>query len=970
MKNNNLKNQQDGSSTFYHASGDNQAEIDYILKNNSAVSISDSTRVDGTHPLNVSDHVTVSTTLSISSNIINRKEVYLPRPNWDDCDVQIYVDSIQRQICEKYTETQDQELALCFIKDTLDRAAQVSIPKYIPGKVVKKNMKKAFSQDIKIAVKGSKKAWWEWKLVGSPSSLSHPLTIKMKQAKRKLRSEQRKAAAIKHQNELDQIMHAKSNDDKMFFKLINRQRSTSNSNTNCLIVDGEKLTGEEIIDGWATHFQKLATPHLNTKYDDQYLQQAKEFVDEIQTSLESRSCEIQPTTGDEVLNAINKMKNNKAPDALGLTAEHFKLGGAHLLHVLTNFFNLILSQKCVLQKLKCGVITPVFKKGDNKVPDNYRGITVTPVLLKILEHILSSRHDPVLTSSQSGLQSGFTRDKSSIMSALLITECQLEAKATKQKIILTTLDTRKAFDVVDHSILLQNLFLDGIQSPEWLILKDLYDQMTSVVKWDGRSSDDIQIMQGVRQGGVLSTQHYKRYNNPLLLDLEEKFNGAKIGNICIPHTTCADDLALLSHSTSEMSLMLNTVDKYSKTHRYDINPTKSATIVYNARPADPTPTLLLDDDVIPDVSSTTHLGIVRTKKGNLDVQTKIASGRKAAYALLGAGLHGRSGMKQDIKAQIWRIFVTPRLVYGLEVLYCNKSDIKKLESFQSKMIKQIQHLPDRTANSATHALLGIPPVETQIHKNLLNLFYNVLKNPDSMECKVATRQLAVKTIDDKSLFSFARQLLLYYQLPTAYELLQSLPSKLLWKKMLNDAISTDVEQKWQKDIKEKPSLRYLNPEAVKVGTAHHIYSSVRPNKQDIQKAEVKAKVLTGTYILQANRSAFNQHAIDPQCRICNQEPETREHFISSCTNTDDIRKNCRKKIRDVLLQYPDVDPDVLLYQPQTFTQVILDCTHPDGIQSRLQEHDVDVIEAISREYIMRLHLSRCRQLAKLALDTG
>ena len=49
------------------------------------------------------------------------------------------------------------------------------------------------------------------------------------------------------------------------------------------------------------------------------------------------------------------------------------------------------------------------------------------------------------------------------------------------------------------------------------------------------------ISQGVRQGGVPSTSHYKRYNNPLLIEEERRFNGALIDHIKIPHVTVADD---------------------------------------------------------------------------------------------------------------------------------------------------------------------------------------------------------------------------------------------------------------------------------------------------------------------------------------------------------------------------------------------------------------------------------------------
>ena len=77
-------------------------------------------------------------------------------------------------------------------------------------------------------------------------------------------------------------------------------------------------------------------------------------------------------------------------------------------------------------------------------------------------------------------------------------------------------------------------------------MKDLYSDNSSKIKWTGQLSDPIYIEQGVRQGSVLSTAHYKRCNNPLLLHLEDAFSEVKIGSINIPHITVADDLAVLA----------------------------------------------------------------------------------------------------------------------------------------------------------------------------------------------------------------------------------------------------------------------------------------------------------------------------------------------------------------------------------------------------------------------------------------
>ena len=119
-------------------------------------------------------------------------------------------------------------------------------------------------------------------------------------------------------------------------------------------------------------------------------------------------------------------------------------------------------------------MTPIYKKGDIGDPENYSGITVTPVLLKILEHILNVRHNEIFAGTQSCLKRGFTEGCPSRNTGVILTECILESANSKQDIWLTILDTQKAFDVVDHSSLLRRLYLDGVHGDDWLLVKDLY----------------------------------------------------------------------------------------------------------------------------------------------------------------------------------------------------------------------------------------------------------------------------------------------------------------------------------------------------------------------------------------------------------------------------------------------------------------------------------------------------------------
>ena len=237
-------------------------------------------------------------------------------------------------------------------------------------------------------------------------------------------------------------------------------------------------------------------------------------IEDLCTNTEDR---IQPTCQETIQRIIKAMKKGKAADCAGITAEHLSLAVEELTPILTSLINAIIEKREIPSQLKTGILTPVLKKGKNKTqPTSYRGITVTPLIGKIIESIIKEEIEPVLNPTQHQMQRGFTEDTSPLMAALLITEAINEAKDRGEGLYLSTLDAEKAFDVVWHASLLRKLFLDGIQGDSWLLIKSLHEQAHTKIKWGTELSNEIEIKQGIRQGAKLSTTLYKRYNNGLL----------------------------------------------------------------------------------------------------------------------------------------------------------------------------------------------------------------------------------------------------------------------------------------------------------------------------------------------------------------------------------------------------------------------------------------------------------------------
>ncbi|MES9884559.1 MAG: hypothetical protein ABW185_27255 [Sedimenticola sp.] len=176
------------------------------------------------------------------------------------------------------------------------------------------------------------------------------------------------------------------------------------------------------------------------------------------------------------------------------------------------------------------------------------------------------------------------------------------------------------------------------------------------------------------------------------------------------------------------------MEDFAKRERYCINPSKSNVLCYKntSKGAIHEPKYFMTGNELRKASTTMHLGIQRSTTNTPDIEGKISLARKAAYALMGAGFHSGNGLKHETCARLWISEVVPRLIYGLEVMDLRAKGITELELFQRKNMKQLQGLPSKTPNSISIAMLGLLPVESAVHKNMLSLFGNIIRNKDSV----------------------------------------------------------------------------------------------------------------------------------------------------------------------------------------------------------------------------------------------
>ena len=958
--------------TYISPAGHDCTEIDYFL-----VRVKDTkftqkkvlrniaTNTSDHHPIEMSLQVTVIPTKKKSNKPKSKAPTKLP-VKWDRVDLQEYEDSVSQHLQSSSVNVGKDTVEVTCTK-LIEVLSNASAKFQTTKRPRRSNPKiKVWNAEISLNLRNMRHAVRQWALAGKPTDPTHAACLQRKLCKRSFRSSIRREHARRDTNDKLKIMNAKSNDAKLFHKLINKQRKRALTIVEDLHVAEETFVESEIVDGFKKHFEALGQETVNDQFDDFYHSQVEVEVSCIEHLASETPAE--QVTPEELDKAIRNINRGKSADINGLTIEHVLHAGPRYRNSLLAVINSIFHSGVIPEVLKVGLLSPIFKnKGSANDAANYRGITVLPVFEKIIEYILKERTYKLLERSQSTFQRGFTKHTSPLHASLIVEEVARESKDTSTDCNFIMLDAKAAFDVVCHNHLLRRLYHSGVTDIHWNLIQSLHTNSTSVVKWQGKRSDPFQVFQGVKQGGIASTDFYKSYVNPLLLRLENTNLGAHIGNINCCSSACADDVTINAADDNDTQVLISIAEDFAKAERYLLQPKKTEAVHFTSkRDVAYKENFQLYDCPINSVESSTHLGVKRStslsKTAETHIDSNIQKARKALYSLMSSGLHGNNGLDPATSLHLLNIYVMPILTYGLDVIYINKTQTAVLERFQKKILKQILSLPTTTSDSAVYILSGFLPIEATIHKKILTLFNNVCLQPESsVEKRLARRQLAVKTHSSVSWFITAKKLLLRYDLPDPDDLLSGSYNKHSWKRVLN----AQINRQWQSSILDSAalssSLRHMH-HTYRPGKLHPLLQIPLTSARDLTRIPVKLRLLTSTYILQSTRVAFNQNEVDPTCRLCFECSETMEHFLLNCPVLELIRNSCLPEIRQNLEENFNMNFDRLSASHKI--RVLLDCTFLFGeytcnnISESSLLDKLHSLETLCRRYLYNIHASR------------
>lgn len=396
----------------------------------------------------------------------------------------------------------------------------------------------------------------------------------------------------------------------------------------------------EIVSEWARYYTGMlsdATGH--SKAGDAYWAGvAAEMRLESQPKLEGINGDV---TWREVNEVLRSFRGSKAGGLSGFTPDWYKLAqedprawGVHsqpksaLGRVLLGICQRMFSSARVPSCLRAAEVVNIHKGGDACDMNNYRGISLIELPVKVISAVITRRVSDQLEKAGrlTSFQAGFRREEEALGHVVGLHELVQRRLNKGKTTYLAFIDVKKAFDSVPHGALLKKLDSIGIHGRCHAFFASLYE--SSVVRircGGGLMTNDIPVERGVRQGCPASPLLFNIFINDILGECSSSgvhILGSPGGAGAVrkvPGLLFADDLVLTSPSRKKLASALRAITRWGDAWELTFNAAKCGVMGVGSRGATVSEKQWeLQGGVIPIVQKYKYLGIWFTEKWSYD----------------------------------------------------------------------------------------------------------------------------------------------------------------------------------------------------------------------------------------------------------------------------------------------------------------------------------------------------------------
>ena len=424
-----------------------------------------------------------------------------------------------------------------------------------------------------------------------------------------------------------------------------------------------------------------------------------------------------------VLKHLSSLRTKNSAGVDGISVKLFKTLSPALINPLTLIINQSLVTGIFPAKLKIAKVLPLFKKDDCAVMNNYRPISLLTATSKLFEKVVFSqlydyfRNNDLFYDSQYG----FLKNYSTELAAMELTDKVLKDIDDKHITLAIFMDLSKAFDTLDHGILIRKLAHYGINgiALEWFT--SYLTGRTQYVEIDGVSSNILSLFTGVPQGSILGPLLFLIYMNDIP-NCTEYFNFILYAD----DTTLSSTIQIPSMSDFNINTELAKVYDWLAVNKLSLNVSKTKYVIFHAINK-------RFQGVIPDLEIN-EIPLERVKNFNfLGLQLNENMSWKPHIDLLSNKLAKCAGVLNKLK-RVLPIHILRTLYFSMvqsRMMYCILTwgfDYYRIEKLQKRFVRIISSSKYNAHSEPLFKVLDILKIEHLFSQSCLKFVYKFKKS--------------------------------------------------------------------------------------------------------------------------------------------------------------------------------------------------------------------------------------------------
>ena len=473
-----------------------------------------------------------------------------------------------------------------------------------------------------------------------------------------------------------------SGDPKKTWEIINQLRGKHKREIKpVFIINNKRITERRVI---ANEFNKYFVAIAGKLNESVQIEPGdyKSFLPKSQM----HSMFLSDCTAEEVNTTIAELQTGKSSDIpIGIIKKTAKI----ISPILSYHFNYLMEIGQFPDELKLGKITPIYKKENEEFLENYRPVSTLPIFGKIFEKIIYSRLYNYFTSK--GIlhdkQFGFRKFHSTSHALNYSTDLIRNSLEKGDHVLGIFIDLSKAFDTIDHKILIEKLEHYGVRGKALSLLQSYLYKRNQCVSTLGEVSENLTVMFGVPQGSCLGPLLFLIYVNDVS-------NVSKTSEMIL----FADDTNIFVKAKSKQEVynkanrILKQLSKYTMLNKLHINLEKSCFMDFSKAT---TNTILDDEDYQPIIIGTTEISKVSETKflgvtidDRLSWNAHIKALSKKLASCTGSINQIATYIPENLFMNLYHTLFESYLTYGITV-WGSMSDtkLKRLFIAQKKIVR-------------------------------------------------------------------------------------------------------------------------------------------------------------------------------------------------------------------------------------------------------------------------------------------